>query len=98
MTNQAAINEFVSQKKLAVVGASSKGHKFGNYAYKELRARGYCLFPVHPQAKEIEGDPSYPSLYSLPGPVDGVFISVPPEQTEQVVREAALVGIKRVWM
>ncbi len=37
-------------------------------------------------------------LKSLPAPVDGVLIVVPPAQTEQVVREAAEAGIHRVWM
>lgn len=98
MTSKSVVDDFVAQRKLAVVGASRKGGKFGNLAYKELRARGYQLFPVHPQAEMIEGDRSYPSLRSLPEPVDGVLIVVPPTQTEQVVRDAASAGIHRVWM
>ncbi len=98
MTSKSAVDDFVAQRKLAVVGASRKGGKFGNLAYKELRARGYQLFPVHPQAETIEGDRSYPSLRDLPEPVDGVLIVVPPTQTEQVVRDAASAGIQRVWM
>lgn len=34
----------------------------------------------------------------MPEPVDGVFISVPPAETERVVEEAAVAGIRRVWM
>jgi uncharacterized protein len=98
MTSQSAVNDFLNQRTLAVVGVSRKGGKFGNLAYKELRARGYQLFPVHPQAEKIEGDRAYPSLRALPGPVGGVLVVVPPAQTEQVVRDAASAGIKRVWM
>ena len=98
MTTKAVIDDFVSQRKLAVVGVSRGGKKFGNVAYRELRAKGYRLFPVHPYAESIEGDPCYPNLKSLPEPVDGVLIVVPPAQTEQVVREAAEAGIHRVWM
>ena len=98
MTPKEAIDDFVSQRKLALVGASSKKGKFGNFALKDLRAKGYKIFPVHPQARTIEGEPCYPSFAALPEPVDGVLVVVPPAQTEKVVRDAAAAGIKRVWM
>lgn len=98
MTSKSVVDDFVAQQKLAVVGVSRQPKKFGTYAYKELRKRGYNVFPVNPQAATIEGDRSYPSLRHLPEPVDGVLIVVPPAQTEQVVRDAASAGIKRVWM
>ncbi|MBZ5544903.1 MAG: CoA-binding protein [Acidobacteriia bacterium] len=98
MTSKAVVTDFVSQKKLAVVGVSRQGKKFGNMAFRELKAKGYKLLPVHPQAETIEGERCYPSLAALPEPVDGVLVVVPPAETEKVVREAAAAGIKRVWM
>ncbi len=98
MTTRSTIDDFLAQKTLAVVGVSRSGQKFGNTAYKELKAKGYRLFPVHPQAESIEGDKCYPSLGALPEQAGGVLIVVPPAQTEQVVREAAAANIKRVWM
>lgn len=98
MTSKSNVDDFVAQRTLAVVGVSRQGRKFGNMAYKELRKRGYRLFPVHPQAETVEGDRCFASLGELPEPVDGVLIVVPPAHTEQVVRDAARAGIKRVWM
>lgn len=98
MTSKSVVDDFVAQQKLAVVGVSRQPKKFGTYAYKELRKRGYNVFPVNPQAETIEGDRCYPSLSALPERVDGVLIVVPPNQTEQVVHDAASAGIKRVWM
>ena len=98
MTSRDSVNDFISQHRLAVVGVSREGNKFGNLAYKELRSKGYHLFPIHPVASSIEGDPAYPDFKSLPEKVDGVVIVVPPDQTEKVVRAAAEAGIKRVWM
>jgi predicted CoA-binding protein/RimJ/RimL family protein N-acetyltransferase len=98
MTSGDAIQEFTAQKSLAVVGGSRRGRKFGNVAYRELRARGYRLFPVHPSASEIEGDRAYATFESLPEPVGGVLIVLPPEETERVVQRAAHAGIRRVWM
>jgi uncharacterized protein len=98
MTSRSAIDDFLRQRTLAVVGVSRGGKKFGNTAYRELKARGYRLFPIHPDAEMIEGDRCYPRLSALPEPVGGVLVVVPPAQTEQVVRDAATSGIQRVWM
>ena len=98
VTSAAAIEEFLAQKSLAVAGVSRQGKKFGNIAYRALRARGYRLFPVHPTAQEIEGDRCFASLAALPEGVGGVLVVLPPAQTEAVVRDAARAGIRRVWM
>jgi predicted CoA-binding protein len=98
MTPKALVTDFVSQRKLAVVGVSRQGKKFGTMAFRELKAKGYRLLPVHPKAETIEGERCYPNLAALPEPVDGVLVVVPPAETEKVVREAAAAGIKRVWM
>lgn len=98
MTSKAAVADFVSQRKLAVVGVSRKKLKFGNLAFRELKRKGYKLFPVHPHAEQLEGERCSASLAALPEPVDGLLVIVPPAQAEQVVREAAAAGIRRVWL
>jgi len=98
MTSKAAVADFVSQRKLAVVGVSRKKMKFGNLAFRELKRKGYKLFPVHPHAEQLEGERCSASLAALPEPVDGLLVIVPPAQAEQVVREAAAAGIRRVWL
>jgi len=98
MTSKAAVADFVSQRKLAVVGVSRKKMKFGNLAFRELKRKGYKLFPVHPRAEQLEGERCSASLAALPEPVDGLLVIVPPAQAEQVVREAAAAGIRRVWL
>jgi predicted CoA-binding protein len=98
MTTQANVRDFLAQRTLAVVGASRSGKGFGSAAFRELKAKGYHLLPVHPQADQIEGERCYPSLKALPEPVGGVLIVVPPQQTEKVARDAAESGIRRIWI
>lgn len=100
MITKDMIDDFISKHSLAIVGVSrTKGsHKFGNSAFKELKAKGYALTLVHPSGEVIEGQPSYPSLKDLPHPVDGVLVIVPPHQAENVVRDAHAAGIKRIWL
>lgn len=98
MTSAASVEAFVSQKKLAVVGASRSGQKMGNAILRELGAKGYTVYPVHPEADTINDAPAYRSFGELPEPVGGAIVCVKPEQTEGVVRDAKAAGIERVWL
>jgi uncharacterized protein len=98
MTSKRDVEDFMAQRSLAVVGVSRNGQGFGNLACRELKARGYRVFTVHPDVEDIAGEPCYPSLKALPEPVGGVLIVVPPAATGQVVQQAAEAGIRRVWM
>jgi uncharacterized protein len=93
-----AIQDFISSKRIALFGVSRSGKKFGNIAYKELQSRGYQVYIVHPEAKEIEGAACYPNLAALEGKVDRVVVSVPPEKGKQVLQEVAQAGLKDVWI
>ena len=92
------IEQFVSSKRIAVVGMSRSGKKFGNMAAKELKAKGYEIFAVHPEATEIDGFTCSPSLSSLNGKIDAVWISVPPAKVSPVLSEAAEIGLNNIWL
>jgi uncharacterized protein len=98
MSSKAAIDDFIAQPVLAIAGASRDSKKFGNAVYRELKAKGYHVLAVNPNATTVEGDPSYPSLAALPEKVGGVVIITQPAETEKLVQEAAQAGIPRVWM
>jgi hypothetical protein len=92
------IDSFVSSKRIAVVGMSRSGKKFGSMAAKELQAKGYEIYPVHPEALQIDGLNCYPDLKSLSGKVDGVWISIPPKNVPPVLEDAAQIGVKNIWL
>jgi predicted CoA-binding protein len=93
-----SIQDFISVKRIALAGASRSGKKFGNIAQKELKARGYQVFLIHPEAKEIDGEACYPNLAALQDKVDGVLVSLPASQAGNVLREAAASGVRKVWL
>lgn len=93
-----AIQDFISGKRIAVIGASRGGKKFGNAAAKELAARGYQVVLVHPSAERIDDFQCYPSLDAVRDKVDGVFVCVPSLQAETVLRRAAELGLRNVWL
>lgn len=98
MVTRAAIQKFLSQKTLAVIGASRSKQKFSYRMYKELIAKGYQVFPVNPNTNKIDGEPCFDSIKSLPKPVDGVVIVVSPDQTDKIINEVMDAGIRHVWI
>jgi predicted CoA-binding protein len=94
-----AASAFLANKRIAVTGVSRtpKGHG-SNIVYQRLRQRGYEVFAVNPNADEVEGDPCYQDLRSIPRGVDAVVIGTRPETAEATMSECAELGIKHVWM
>lgn len=94
-----AAAEFLENKRVAVTGVSRHPENHGaNVVYQRLRDRGYEVFAVNPNAHEVEGDPCYSDLRSIPGGVDAVVIATRPEIAEDAMRECADLGIKHAWM
>lgn len=92
------IKEFVNSKKIALLGASRSGKKFGNMVYDELKPKGYELYLVHPDAKEISGQECYPNLAALEGKAEAALICLPPARAKQAVQDAFDAGIKKIWL
>jgi uncharacterized protein len=94
-----AASTFLANKRVAVTGVSRTPKTHGsNTVYQRLRDHGYEVFAVNPNAQEVEGDPCYPDLRSIPGGVEAVVIGTRPERAEATVHECAELGIKHVWM
>jgi predicted CoA-binding protein len=95
-----ATQDFLAQRRIAVAGVSrSGGAHSGNAIYQRLKARGYEVFAVNPNADTIEdGDTCYRSLEAIPGGVDGVVIATAPGAVSSVIADCVRLGITRAWM
>lgn len=83
---------------IAVVGASRKREKWGNIIFRLLRSYGFKVYPVNPNASEIDGIKCYSSLSDLPEKPELVITVVKPQITEKLVEECVRLGIRRIWM
>jgi predicted CoA-binding protein len=94
----ATVRRMLAGKRVAVVGLSGDPYRasYGVAAY--LKAAGYDVIPVNPNEAEVMGLKSYPSLRSVPGPIDIVDVFRRPEHCPEVVRDAVAVGAKGVWL
>jgi len=94
-----AADRFLAHKRIAVTGVSREPGSHGsNAVYQRLRARGYEVFAVNPNADEVEGDACFHDLRSIPGGVEAVVIGTRPDHALATMRECDELGISEVWM
>jgi len=98
MNTKQDIQDFVSQKTIAMAGMSRDPKAMSASMRKELESKSYRILAVNPFATSIGGAPCYPDLASLPEKVGGVLVVTQPAQSEKIVRDAAAQGISRVWI
>ena len=96
LATAASLRPFFYPRSVAVIGASRDPKSIG---YRLLEAlvnshfRG-AVYPVNPHATEIAGIQVYPSIPSVPKPVDLAVIAVPSEKVLSIVDECASAGVR----
>ena len=98
MSAMSAINDFLEQERIAVVGVSHNPKDFSRTLLHELRDRGYDAVAVNPDLHDVDGELCFAHVQDIQPGADGAILMTPPHVTEQVVRDCAKAGVKRVWM
>ena len=95
----AGLRRILSQSRvIAVVGLSPNWYRPSFFAAKYMQEHGYRAIPVNPNASEILGEKSYPSIAAIPVPVDIVDCFRKPEEMPDLARAAVAKGAKVFWM
>ena len=87
-----------SSRTIAVVGLSSKRFRPSHGVAEYMQHAGYRIIPVNPLETRILGEPCYPDLDSVPGPIDIVDIFRRSEFVPEIVEAAIRKGAKAIWM
>ena len=85
-------------KVIAIVGASSNRHKFGNKALRAFRDEGYTVLAINPNEAEVEGIKTYPSVLDVPHAIDMATVYVPPEVGQGLLAEFEKKQIAEIWL
>lgn len=93
-----ALKLFFEPRAVAVIGASRKRGTIGGEIFHNLLSYGFNgpVYPVNPTATSIENIKAYPSIETLPGPLDLAVIVVPAAKVVEVASECARKGVKAV--
>lgn len=92
-----SVADFLEGKRIAVAGVSRHADVAANAVFKKLQQCQYEVFPVNPNAHEVEGVPCYSDLAAIPGELDGVVIATHPDVSQSVVRDCKERRVPRVW-
>ena len=83
---------------VAVVGATDNPSKYGSIIYRDLKRKGYTVFPVNPNRSTVDGDRSYNHLQDLAQKPSIVNIVVPPDVTLEILDQCLELGLMNVWL
>src|SRR3954451_5552573 len=83
---------------ITVVGLSADPTKSAHSVPAAMQAYGWRVIPVNPHADELLGEKVYRRLADIPEPVEFVNVFRPSADAADVVRQAADIGAKAVWL
>lgn len=94
----ATIEDFLAQKRIAMVGISRERRSDSALIFEELSRRGYDIVPVNPNLQEALGKRCFARVQDIQPPVLAALLMTSPEVTDTVVSDCAEAGIRRIWM
>lgn len=83
---------------VAVVGATDNPSKYGYVIYRDLKRKGFLVYPVNRSRARVDGDPTFASVGELPERPTLVNIVVPPEETLLVLEECRRLELRNIWL
>ncbi len=89
---------FLRARRIVVVGVSRDEKDFSRMIFRELVRRGHDCVPVNPALPSADGRACFPRVQDVWPPPDAALLLTPPARTEQVLRDCAEAGIRRVWL
>ena len=98
MNQRFTIDEFLTNRKIAIAGVSRDPKKFGNVLYCTLKNKGYEVYPVNPNIDTIDDCACYRHIKDLPTEVKDLLVVTAAKDTDYVVKEAIDKGIKNIWI
>ena len=83
---------------VAVVGATDNPGKYGNIIYRDLKRKGFTVYPVNKNRDTVDGEKTYRSLDELPQHPTIVNVVVPPHEALLVLEKCKELGLDNVWL
>ena len=81
---------------VAVLGASSNPERYSYKAVKLLAEHDYCVFPVHPSKRPIDGIQCYASLGDIGREIDTISVYMSPRNSTPLIDQIIAANPRRV--
>ena len=83
---------------IAVIGANNDRAKFANKAVRAWQARGYRVYPIHPDETEVEGLRAYPTVTDVPETLDEATLYVRPSIGIGILNALKAKGVSKLYV
>ena len=89
------LDRLLKPRSIAVVGASTRADSYGCMVMDMLLAHRFPgpIYPINPKREEIRGLTCYPSLSSVPDPIDLIYVALPSSAGPDILEEAGKIGV-----
>ena len=92
------IKNFLTLKKVAVIGMSRTESKAAHFVPKYLSENGFDIIPINPNSDEILNRKCYKEITEVDGEIDIVDVFRPSEDVLPFVKEAIKKNPKVIWL
>ncbi len=94
--SRSGLDAIFAPRTVAVVGATEKAGSVGRSVFWNLRSGAFAgnVFPVNPKRAEVLGVVAYPTIASVPEPVDLAVIVTPAPSVPGLIGECVDAGVK----
>ena len=96
--SDAEIKNFLTLKKVAVIGMSRTESKAAHFVPKYLSENGFDIIPINPNSNEILNKKCYKEITEVDGEIDIVDVFRPSEDVLPFVKEAIKKNPKVSWL
>lgn len=84
-------------RTVAIVGASADRRKYGNKSVRAHTRAGWNVYPIHPNAPEIEGLKAYPNVQTVPVALDRISVYLPPDLSRGLLADWSAKGCRECF-
>jgi uncharacterized protein len=92
------IEDFLAQKRIAIVGLSRDERHFSRHVAKVLTDNGFEILPVNKLADTIGDIRSYQQVADIKPSPDAAIMMTPAASLEAGVRDCVEAGIRKIWL
>ncbi len=90
--------DFLSEKRIAIIGVSRNHQEFSRVLFREFLKRGYDMIPVNPATSQVEDRPCFANIGLISPPPTAALVMTKAEAAEDLLSECARCGIRKVWL
>ena len=92
------LSRLFEPRSVAIIGASDDPGKYGNRVMQSIIEAGYTgpIYGINPNVAEVLGRKTYPSMQSLPEPVELAFIVIPAKLVLGAVKDCIAARVKGI--